>query len=118
MLGYLFMMAVLIGLWAPEDDHDALDVRVVVFVILLGAIFPFLRAATLHLVHASINDVMFVSVVVPSQVIHWEAIVLAHLVNDLIEFCMAPTTSLGFVAFLFLGVSHDLVSMLTILLCQ
>jgi hypothetical protein len=35
-------MAVLVGLWAPEDDHDALDVGVATFVILIGAVLPLL----------------------------------------------------------------------------
>ena len=111
------MTAILVGLRAPEDDHDALDVGVAIFVILLGTVFPLLRAATLRLVLASINDLTFVSVAVLGQMIHREAMVLAHLVHDLIEFCMAPMALLGFVAFLFLGVSHELTSMLMILLC-
>jgi hypothetical protein len=41
------MMAVLIGLWSPEDDHDALDVRVAIFAIFLGTIFPLLWVAAL-----------------------------------------------------------------------
>lgn len=59
------MAAVLVGLWAPEDDHDALVVGVAVFVILFGVLFPLLWAAALHL-----DDLTFTSVAVPGQVIH------------------------------------------------
>ena len=79
-------MVVLVGLWASKDDHDTLNVRVAVLVIFVGMIFPLLRVATLRCVLASINDLMFVSVAVPSQVVHREAMVLAHLVHDLVEF--------------------------------
>ena len=64
------MTAILVGLRAPEDDHDALDVGVAIFVILLGTIFPLLQAAALRLILASINDLTFLSVAVPGQVVH------------------------------------------------
>jgi hypothetical protein len=57
--GYLFTIVVLVGLWAPKDDHDALDVGVAAFVILDGAILPLLRAVALRLVLASFNDLTF-----------------------------------------------------------
>ena len=113
---YLLAMAVLIGQWAPEEDHDALDVGVATFVILNSAVIPFLWAAALRLVLASFNDLMFVSMVVPGQVIHQEAMVLTRLVHDLIEFCTGSAALFEFVAFLFLGVGHELASMLMILL--
>ena len=116
MSGYLFKTVVLIGLWAHEDDHDALDVGVTTFVMLNGAVLPFLLVAALCLVLTSFNDLTFVSMAVPGQVIHREAVLLTCLVHDLIEFCMASTTLFEFVAFLFLGVGHKLASMLTILL--
>jgi hypothetical protein len=40
-------MAVLVGMRAPKDDHDALDVGVAAFGILIGAILRLLRATTL-----------------------------------------------------------------------
>ena len=111
------MTAILVGLRAPEDDHDALDVGVAIFVILLGTVFPLLRVAALHLVLAGLNDLMFVSLTVPRQVIHREAMVLTRLVHDLVEFCTASMALFGFIAFLFLGVGHELASTLMILLC-
>jgi hypothetical protein len=109
-------MAVLVGLWTPKDDHDALDVRVVAFVILNSAVLPFLQAATLHLVLASFNDLTFVSMAVPGQVIHRETMILICLVHDLVEFCTASTALFEFVTFLFLGIGHELTSTLVILL--
>jgi hypothetical protein len=107
---------ILIGLWAFEDDHDALNVGVAAFIILNGVALPFLRAAALRLALASFHDITFVSMAVPDQVIHWEFVVLTGLVHDLIEFHMAFMALFEFVAFLFLGVGHELASMLTILL--
>ena len=53
---------------------------------------------------------------VPGQVIHLETMGLTCLVHDLVEFCMASMALFEFVAFLFLGVGHELASMLMILL--
>jgi hypothetical protein len=110
------MTAILVGLWAPEDDHDALDVGVAAFIILNGVTLPFLWETALRLALDNFNDLMFVSMAVPSQVIHRESVVLTCLVHDLIEFRTASTALFEFVAFLFLGVGHELASMLTILL--
>jgi hypothetical protein len=110
------MTASLVGLWGLKDDHDALDVGVVAFIILNSVILPFLWMAALHLALASFNDLMFVSMAVPSQVIHWETMVLTCLVHDLVEFFLASAALFEFVAFLFLGVGHELTSTLMILL--
>ena len=107
MSGYLFMMVVLVGLWAPEDDHDALDVGVAAFVILNGIVLPFLQVSALRLVFASFNDLTFVSMVVPSQVIHRETVVLTCLVHDLVKFCMAFMALFEFVVFLLLGIGES-----------
>jgi hypothetical protein len=56
--------------------------------------------------------------IVNGQVIHWEAMVLTCLVHDLVKFCTASVALFGFISFLFLGVNHELASMLTILLCR
>ena len=109
------MTVVLVGLWAPEDDHDTLDVGVAAFVILGGAVLPLLQVTILCLVLASFNDLTFVSMVVPSQVIHQEPMVLTCLVHDLIEFCTDFAALFEFVAFLFLSIGHELTSTLTIL---
>ena len=109
-------MAVLVGLWASEDYHGDLDVGVAAFVILIGTVLPLLRVAALHLVLAGLNDLMFVSLTVPRQVIHREAMVLTRLVHDLVEFSMASMTLLGLVVILFFGVGPELTSPLTILL--
>jgi len=101
---------------APKDDHDALDVGVATFIILNGGTLPFLRSAALHLALASFNDLTFVSMAVPGQVIHRETMVLTCLVHDLVEFCTASMALFEFVAFLFLDVGHELASTLTILL--
>ena len=116
MSGYLFAMVVLIGLWASEDDHDTLDVGVAILVILIGTIFPLLQVVALRPVLAGLNDLTFVSLTVPGQVIHREAVVLTRLVCDLVEFSTASTTLLGLVAILFFGISHELTSPLMILL--
>ena len=71
---------------------------------------------SLHLVLASFNDLTFVSMAVPGQVIHRETMVLTCLVHDLVEFCTASMALFEFVAFLFLDVGHELASTLTILL--
>ena len=102
------MMAVLVGLWAPDDDHDALDVGVAAFVILIGAILPLLWVAALRLVLASFNDLTLVSMTVPCQVIHWEAMVLTCLVHDLIEFCMASRLCLDLLPSCFSTLSMSL----------
>ena len=90
MPGYIFMTVVLVGLWAPEDDHDTLDIGVAAFVILGGVVLPLLWVTILRLVLASFNDLTFVSIAVPGQVIHRETMVLTCLVHDLVEFCMTP----------------------------
>ena len=113
---YLLAMAVLIGQWAPEEDHDALDVGVAAFIILNGIVLPFLWVAALRLALASFNDLTFVSMAVPGQVIHRETMVLTCLVHDLVELCTASMALFEFVAFLFLGVGHELASKLMILL--
>ena len=110
------MMAVLVFLWAHEDDHDALDVGVTTFVMLNGAVLPFLLVAALCLVLTSFNDLTFVSMAVPGQVMHLETKVLTCLVHDLIEFCMASVALFEFVAFLFLGIDHEFALTLMILL--
>jgi hypothetical protein len=76
------MTMILVGLWAPEDDHDTLDVGVAAFIILNGVALPFLWVVALCLALASFNDLMFVSMAVPGQVIHWESMVLTRLVHD------------------------------------
>jgi hypothetical protein len=114
--GYLFTTAILVGLWALKDDHDTLNVGVAAFIILNGIVLPFLRAAALRLALASFNDIMFVSMAVPGQVIHREFMVLTRLVHDLVEFCTASAALFEFVAFLFLGVDHELASTFMILL--
>jgi hypothetical protein len=110
------MTPILVGLWAPKDDHDILNVGVATFIILSGVTLSFLWVATLRLALDSFNDLMFVSMAVPGQVIHRETMVLTCLVHDLIDFCMAFVALFEFVALLFLGVGHELVSTLTILL--
>ena len=112
MSGYLFMTAILVGLWALVDDHDALNVGVAAFIILNGIALPFLRVDTLCLALACFNDFMFVSMAVPSQVIHQETVVMTCLVHDLVELCMASMALFEFVAFLLLGIGHELASML------
>jgi hypothetical protein len=107
---------ILVGLWAPKDDHDAFDVGVAAFIILNDFALPFLWMAALCVAFASFDDLMFVSMVVPGQVIHRETMVLIRLVHDLIDFCMASMALFEFFAFLFLGVGHELASMHTILL--
>ena len=109
------MTVVLIGLWASKDDHDTLDVGVAVLVIFVGTVFPLLRVAALHLVLAGLNDLTFVSLIVPSQVIHREPMVLTHLVHDIVKFSTTSTTLIGLVVILFFGVGHELTSPLTIL---
>ena len=47
MPGYLFMTAILVGLWVLVDDHDALDVGVATFVILVSIVLPLLLVASL-----------------------------------------------------------------------
>ena len=71
---------------------------------------------SLHLVLASFNDLMFVSMAVPGQVMHLETKVLTCLVHDLIEFSMASVALFEFVAFLFLGIDHEFALTLMILL--
>jgi hypothetical protein len=51
-------------------------------------------------------------------VVRWEAVVLAHLVHDLVQFCMALMVYLDLFAFLFLSIGHELASTLMILLCR
>ena len=60
---------------------------------------------------------MLASMVVPSQVIHQEAMVLTCLVHDLIKVCTASIALFGFIAFLFLDVVHELASTLMMVLC-
>jgi hypothetical protein len=45
--GYLLMTVVLVGLRAPKDDHDSLDVGVAILVIIISPIFALLRTAAL-----------------------------------------------------------------------
>ena len=71
---------------------------------------------SLHLALASFNDLTFVNMAVPGQVIHRETVVLTCMVHDLIEFCTTSMALFEFVAFLFLGIGHELALTLMILL--
>ena len=53
-MGYHLAAIVLEGLWATEDDHDALDIWVAVLVIIISFVLALVWTTTLQLVLASL----------------------------------------------------------------
>jgi hypothetical protein len=74
---------ILIGFWATKDDHDLLDIGVVIIrILIVVSLLGFVQGVALRcLLTTLLSDMLPIRVVVLSQMVHREAMVLAFMIS-------------------------------------
>jgi hypothetical protein len=75
---------ILIGFWATKDDHDLLDIGVVIIrILIVVSLLGFVQGVALRcLLTTLLGDMLPIRVAVLSQMVHQEAMVLAFMISS------------------------------------
>jgi hypothetical protein len=81
---YLLVETILIGFWATKDDHDLLDIGVVIIrILIVVSLLGFVQGVALRcLLTTLLGDMLPIRVAVLSQMVHQEAMVLAFMISS------------------------------------